>query len=70
MPQHNGVVERRNKTLLDMVRFMMGKEDLPKFLWGYALETAVYILNRVPSKSVEVILYEIWTNKKPHIFLT
>ena len=66
-PQHNGVVKRRNRTLLDMVRSMMGKADLPKFFWGYALKTAVYILNRVPSKSVEVILYEIWTNKKPYL---
>ena len=45
----------------------MGKADLPKSFWGYALETVVYILNRVPSKSVEVIPYEIWTNKKPYL---
>ena len=52
-PQHNGVVERRNRTLLDMVRFMMGKVDLPISFWGYALETTFYSLNKVPSKSVE-----------------
>ena len=45
----------------------MGKENFPKFFWGYVLETAVYILNRVPSKSVEVTPYEIWTNKKPYL---
>ena len=45
----------------------MGKADLPKSFWGYALEIAVYILNRVPSKSVEVTPYEIWTNKKPYL---
>ena len=66
MPQHNGVAERRNRTLLDMVRSMMGKADLPKSFWGNALETAAYILNRVTSKSVEVTPYEIWTNKKPY----
>ena len=43
----------------------MGKANLPKPFWGYALETIVYILNRVSSKSIEVIPYEIWTNKKP-----
>ena len=53
-PQHNGVSERRNRTLLDMVRSMMSLADLPKSFWGYALETAVYVLNRVPSKSVDV----------------
>ena len=31
------------------------------------LETVVYILNRVPSKSVDVTPYEIWTNKKPYL---
>ena len=29
MPQHNGVAERRNQTFLDIIRFMMGKADLP-----------------------------------------
>ena len=44
----------------------MGKADLPKSFWGYVLGTVVYILNRVTSKSVEVTLYEIWTNKRPY----
>ena len=66
-PQDNGVAERRNRTLLDMVRSMMGKADLPKSFWGYALDTTVYILNRVLSKSVEVTPHEIWTNKKPYL---
>ena len=65
-PQCNGVAERRNRTLLDMVRSMMGKADLPKSVWGYSLETVVYILNRVPSKSIEVTPYEIWTNERPY----
>ncbi|GJZ20300.1 retrotransposon protein, putative, ty1-copia subclass [Tanacetum coccineum] len=38
MPQHNGVSERRNKTLLDMVRSMMSQTTLPKSFWDYALE--------------------------------
>ena len=45
----------------------MGKTDLPKSSWGYALEIVVYVLNRVLSKSVDVTPYEIWTNKKPNI---
>ncbi|GKA52394.1 zinc finger, CCHC-type containing protein [Tanacetum coccineum] len=49
-PQHNGVSERRNQTLLDMVRFMMSQTTLPKSFWDYALETAVRILNMVPTK--------------------
>ncbi|KAK8680586.1 hypothetical protein V6N13_109528 [Hibiscus sabdariffa] len=50
-PQWNGVSERRNRTLLDMVRSMMSHTDLPTTFWGYALETAAFTLNRVPSKS-------------------
>jgi hypothetical protein len=51
--QWNGVSERRNRTLLDMVRSMMSQADLPLSFWGYALETVAFTLNRVPSKSVE-----------------
>ena len=51
-PQQNGVVERRNRTLLDMVRSMTSLSTLPVSFWGYALETTAYILNMVPSNSV------------------
>ncbi|GJX77586.1 retrotransposon protein, putative, ty1-copia subclass [Tanacetum coccineum] len=49
-PQHNGVSERRNRTLLDMVRSMMSQTTLPKSFWDYALESAARILNMVPTK--------------------
>ena len=45
-PQCNGVSERRNRTLLDMVRYMMYLTDLPLLFWGYALETAAFTLNK------------------------
>ena len=66
-PQLNGVAERRNRTLLDMVRSMMCFTDLPISFWGLALETAVYILYRVPSMSVSSTPYEIWRGKKPNL---
>ena len=66
-PQWNGVSERRNRTLLDMVRSMMSRTDLPISFWGYALETAAFILNRIPSKSVQKTPYEIWTGKSPKL---
>jgi hypothetical protein len=47
-------------TLLDMVYSMMSKTDLPRSFWGFALETAIFMLNRVSSKSVEKIPYELW----------
>ncbi|KAK9034771.1 hypothetical protein V6N11_076828 [Hibiscus sabdariffa] len=58
-PQWNGVSERRNRTLWDMVRSMMSHTDLPTSFWGYALETAAFTLNRVPSKSVQKTPHEM-----------
>ncbi|KAK9037115.1 hypothetical protein V6N11_022037 [Hibiscus sabdariffa] len=66
-PQWNGVSERRNRTLLDMVRSMMSHNDLPTSFWGYALETAAFTLNRVPSKSVQKTPHEMWTGKRPNV---
>ena len=63
-PQRNGVSERRNRTLLDIVRSMMSLTDLPLSFWGYALETATFTLKRAPSKSVETTSYELWFCKK------
>src|SRR3954464_2595622 len=63
-PQRNGVSERRNWTLLDMVRSTMSLTDLPLSFWGYCLETAAFTLNRVPSKSVEKTPHEMWIGKK------
>jgi hypothetical protein len=67
MPQWNGMSKRRNQTLMDMVRSRMSQTDLPLYLWGYALETVVFTLNRVPSKSVEKTPYDIWTGKHPSL---
>ena len=43
-PQHNGVSECHNRTLLDIVQSMMFLTDLPLSFWGYALETAAFTL--------------------------
>jgi len=61
------MVERRNRTLLDIVHSMIVKANLPISFWWGALLTAAYILNRVPSKSVPFTLYELWTGDKPNL---
>jgi hypothetical protein len=63
-PQQNGVAERRNRTLMDMVISMLSYSTLPISLWMEALKTAVHILNRVPSKSAPKTPYEMWTSRK------
>ena len=66
-PQRNGVSERRNRTLLDIVQSMKYLTDLPLSFWGYALETVAFTLNRAPLKSVEMTPYELWFSKKPKL---
>ena len=66
-PQLNGVSERHNRTLLDIVQSMMSLTNLPLSFWGYALETTAFTLNRAPSKSVETMPYELWFGKKPKL---
>ena len=48
-----------------MVRSMMGFSTLSISFWRYALESVCYVLNRIPSKSVSKISYEIQTGHKP-----
>ncbi|CAA0811016.1 Uncharacterized mitochondrial protein AtMg00710, partial [Striga hermonthica] len=64
-PQQNRVAERRNRTLMEMVRSMMSYSKLPDSFWGFALETTCYILNSVPSKSVDNTPDELWKGRKP-----
>ncbi|GJR65176.1 retrotransposon protein, putative, ty1-copia subclass [Tanacetum coccineum] len=65
--QHNGVSERRNRTLVDMVRSMMSQTTLSKSFWDYALEFITYILNIVTTKKVEKTPYEVWHGKAPKL---
>ena len=66
-PQQNRVAERRNRTLMDMVGSMMSYSTLPINLWMEALKTAIYILNRMPCKSVLKTPYELWTGREPSL---
>nr|GEU71809.1 hypothetical protein [Tanacetum cinerariifolium] len=65
--QYNRVSERRNKTLLDMVRSMMSQTTLPKSFWDYTLETVARILNMVPTKKVEKTPCEVWHGQAPKL---
>ncbi|GJW76347.1 retrovirus-related pol polyprotein from transposon TNT 1-94 [Tanacetum coccineum] len=45
-PQQNGVVERRNRTLIEVARIMLIYAKAPLFLWAEAVATACYTQNR------------------------
>ncbi|KAD0657028.1 hypothetical protein E3N88_43918 [Mikania micrantha] len=52
-PQQNGVVERRNQTILGTTRSILKAMKLPQWMWGEGARHAIYILNRTPTKAVE-----------------
>lgn len=57
-PQHNGVAERRNRTIMNMVRSMLKGRKLPKYFWGEAVSTTSFILNRSSTRSFPEITLE------------
>jgi len=63
-PNQNGMTERRNRTLLDMVRSTFSNSNLCKSLWAEALKTTVYILNRVSTKVVPKTPFELFKGWK------
>ena len=50
-----------------MVRNMISCLTVPDSLWGDALKTAMYILNKVPSTAVPTTPFELWTGRKPNL---
>lgn len=44
--QHNGLVDKRNRIVLNMVRSMMKQRNVPHWFWDEAVTIAAYVLNR------------------------
>jgi transposase InsO family protein len=67
-PQQNGVVEIKNKTIMEAVNTMIHDQDLPMHLWDEVARITVYVQNRLShsalgSKTPE----EMFTGKKPYV---
>ena len=64
-PQQNGVVERKNRTLIEAARTMLSESRLPMYFWAEAVNTACYTQNRtLITKDHEKTPYELMANKK------
>ena len=67
-PQQNGVVERKNRTLENMVRTMMIESQVPPSFWAEAIFTVVYILKRAMIRPLLMKTpYELIKGRKPNI---
>ncbi|WVZ95284.1 LOW QUALITY PROTEIN: hypothetical protein U9M48_041069 [Paspalum notatum var. saurae] len=64
-PQQNGVVERKNQTVVGMARCMLKAKGMPVAFLGEAVTTAVYILNRASTKALDgQTPFEAWHGRK------
>nr|GEY24145.1 retrovirus-related Pol polyprotein from transposon TNT 1-94 [Tanacetum cinerariifolium] len=67
-PQQNGVVKRRNRTIMSTTRCMMKATNMPQNFWAEAVRHAMYILKSVPKKALEDITpYEAIKRRKPNL---
>ncbi|GKE30341.1 zinc finger, CCHC-type containing protein [Tanacetum coccineum] len=66
-PQKNGVAERKNRALKEIVNSMLSYSGLSEGFWGEAMLTACYLLNRVPNKRNKTTPYELWYKKRPNL---
>nr|GEX91096.1 copia protein [Tanacetum cinerariifolium] len=67
-PQQNGVVERRNRTIVKAARTMFTFANLPSFLWAEAIATACFTQNcSIIHKRFDKTPYEVINKRKPNI---
>jgi transposase InsO family protein len=67
-PQQNGVAERKNRTIMNMVRSMFSGKELPKQFWAEAVNWSIYVINRSPTTDVpNTTPEEAWSNRKPSV---
>jgi hypothetical protein len=67
-PQQNGVVERKNRTLLDLARTMFDEYKTSDRFWAEAINTACHAINRLYlHRILKKTFYELLTGKKPNV---
>jgi transposase InsO family protein len=67
-PQQNGVVERKNQTLIKAARAMLDEYKTPYTYWAEVVNTACHAINRLYlHKIMKKTAYELLTSNKPKV---
>jgi hypothetical protein len=68
VPQQNGVVKRKNHTLVEMARMMLDEHRTPRHFWADAISIACYISDRIFMRSMlHLTPFELCFGRKPSI---
>jgi hypothetical protein len=68
VPQQNRVVERKNRTLIEMARTILDEHRTPRCFWADAISTACYISNRIFLCSIlHLTPFELQFGRKPSV---
>lgn len=67
-PQQNGVAERKNRTIMNMVRAILSEKEVPKSFWADAVQWANHVLNISPTTiDKDMTPKEAWSGNKPSV---
>ena len=66
-PQQNGVVERKNRTLIEAARTMLDEAKLPTYFWAEAVQTACFTQNATLINRHGKTPYEMIKSKRPNL---
>ncbi|KAA0048162.1 ty1-copia retrotransposon protein [Cucumis melo var. makuwa] len=66
-PQQNGIAERKNRTLKEMMNVMLLSSDLSDNMWGKAALSSCFVLNKIPRKRLDKTPYELWKGHAPNL---
>jgi hypothetical protein len=67
-PQQNGMVKRQNQSVVAMAQCMLKAKKLPSYFWGEAMSTAVYLLNRALTRTLDhKTPFEVWHGDQPAV---
>ena len=66
-PESNGVAERKNRTLKEMMNALLVSSYAPNNLWGKSLLTACFLQNTIPHKKIGLNPYELWKGYKSNL---